>query len=100
MLKLLEIKEIYSKKQMLRNGKNIWLESQVNDLGIHKCYPGVIWSPQLMKPFTALWKLDSTLSEIEASIEVEVDGDRSPLAWSLHNYNEWSLFLTWSMNKK
>lgn len=85
---------------MLRNGRNIWLESQVNDLGIHKCYPGVICSPQFMKPFTALWKLDFTLSEMEASIEVEVDGDRSSLAWSLHNYNEWSLFLTCSMNKK
>ena len=53
-----------------------------------------------MKPFTVRWKLDFTQSEMEASIEVEVDGDRSPLAWSLHNYNEWSLFLTCSMSKK
>ena len=73
---------------MLRNGKNIWLESQVNDLGIHKCYPGFIWSPQLMKPFTALRKPEFTLSEMEASTEVEVDGDGSPLSWSLYNYNE------------
>lgn len=42
---------------MIRNGKNMWLEPQVNDLAAQKGCPGVISSHQFMKPFTALWRL-------------------------------------------
>lgn len=65
----------FFKSQMIRNGKYMWLESQLMTLGMRNDTLELSSAIGSLRAFFSIVEtLDFTLSEMEASLKLEADG--------------------------